>query len=42
MTEKSIQFFFFISAFHKTVKIGGQEYALQLIDTAGQVSIGMQ
>ena len=27
----------FISAFHKTVKIGGQEYNLQLIDTAGQV-----
>lgn len=24
------------NTFHKTVKIGGQEYALQLIDTAGQ------
>lgn len=27
------------SAFHKTVKLKGQEYDLKLVDTAGQVSV---
>lgn len=33
----SCSFSFCLSAFQKSIKVGGQEYALQLVDTAGQV-----
>ena len=32
-----LQVFFIVSAFSKTLKISGQEYQLELVDTAGQV-----
>jgi hypothetical protein len=31
-------FAFLFTAFHKSLKIKGQEYALEVVDTAGQVN----